>query len=83
MKQRILALLAKAPNKTVFDPPIKLQKTPHTQALLIEDISMVKELWFVTISIGDDKCRKCIDDLDALQLNSLLIRLNTLYGKAK
>lgn len=83
MKQKILLLLAKAPNKTVFDPPVKIQKTPHTQPLWIEDISKVRELWFVTLSTGEDKGRKCIDDLDAIQLNSLLIRLNTMYGKTK
>lgn len=82
MTEKIIELFNKAGKpKVEFDPPIRIKMTPHSHPLWIDKMIKLKDDYLVSITNQKDRMIKNINCIDADLMNSLHIRLYSLYGK--
>lgn len=82
MIEKIITLFNKSgKEKIVFNPHIRIKMTPHADPVWMESMYKVKDNYMVSTINRSDKANRNLNSLNDDELNSLLIRLWSLFGK--
>lgn len=82
MKEKILTLFNKSgKEKIIFNPSIRIKMTPHAEPVWMDAMMKIKDNYIVATSNRNDKANRNLNSLNDNELNSLLIRLWSLFGQ--
>jgi len=83
MKEKVIELFDRSGKpKVEFDPPIRIKMT-HSYPVWIDKMTKIKDAYLVSITNQKDKMIKNINSIDENLMNSLHIRLYSLYGNTE
>ena len=81
MIEKIINLFQKSgKDKIEFQPPIKIKMTPHTHPVWIDRLYKVKDNYMISVSTNQDSTNINLAAIDHSYLQSLMIRMHSMYG---
>jgi hypothetical protein len=82
MIEKVIDLFNKSgKEKIVFEPGIKIKLTPHSPVTWIDKMYKIGSSYMITVSTLNDSMNVNLNSADPVFLQSLSIRLYSLYGK--